>query len=463
MAFVDPFIDPAHDDAPAARQYAMTDLACATRVHDEWGHKLRYCQAQSTWYVYSDGKWQRESLMGSQRMITETLVRQRIAHPEHQGDPTSASFVKKVTFHAMAMLAIAPEDFDRVYGVINFKNGVLDLRTGELMDHSPGLFLTQQVNYEWRPGADYSLWKKHLSLMFHGDEELVDLFQLLVGMSLWGAADRDQLFIHLKGKGRNGKGVALRMIGKALGNYYLSAPINLFSLAEGSHSTEYMSLKGTRFVGCSEMGTGKLNVGVLKMLTGGDQVTARAIRANPVTFDNTWVLFLATNYALNTTGDAGDALWERYLPLQCGEPIPEAMRDNLIEQKLDAEVMSSGIMRWMVDGCLMWQEMGQHIPIPDKVRAWRGEERESSDVFGSFIDEVIDVTYDQSHKITLQQLAIAFETWRIANNENLRMSSKLISADLRSRYGLTVKAGAGNRRTAFGLRFKQGDGTGTGM
>lgn len=459
MAFVN--IPPPPPPPPQPQHlYPLTDLGTATMVSDLYGDKLRYSQTEECWYIYSGGRWCRENLKGSQRMITEACMMQRIAHPQHQGDLTSASYCKKVEYHARALLAISSDEWDKVTGVLNFRNCVLDLRTGEHLDHSPGLFLRQQIPYDYNPKADYSEWRKHLQVMTKGDQELQDLLQLLVGATLWGGSDRDQLFIHLRGKGRNGKGVFIRTLGKALGGYYVAAPINLFSLSEGAHSTEYMALKGSRMVGCSEMGTSKLNIGALKLMTGGDDITARAMRSNPVTFANTWLIWMATNYSLNTTGDSADALWERYLPILLGEAIPEAERDNTIEERLYGEVISSGIIRWAIDGCLMWREMGSKIPIPQSVRAWRNEERESSDVFGTFMIEMIEITGNQTQKITLQDIALSYETWRIANNETLKMSSKLIAADLRSRYGLEVKSGSGNRRTAFGLRFLRSGGTG---
>lgn len=438
----------------APRQvYPCTDMGVATRMSDEQGHRLRYCQTEDCWYVYANGRWAKENLRGSQRMATETCLAQRIDNPEHQGDLTAAGFIKRILYHAQGFLAVSPVEFDQLTGILNFQNGTLDLRTGELMEHHPGHFLTQQIPYSWDPGADCSVWMQHLNIMTKGDKEIQDLLQLLVGATLWGGSDRDQIFVHLLGKGRQGKGVFIRTLGKALGDYYTAAPINLFTMAESAHTAEYMTLKGSRMVGISEIGTNRLNIGALKMLTGGDDITARAMRQDPITFTNTWISWFATNYSLNTTGDAGDALFERYVPIQLGDMIPEAERDNLIEEKLQPEVMSGAIIQWAVEGCLMWQQMDNKVPLPERVRSWRGEQRENSDIFGAYVEESLEITGSQMDKVILQDLAISYETWRLSNNELFRMSSKMISADLRARYGVTVKAGAGNRRTAYGLRF----------
>lgn len=448
MAFVDLPVP-----AQPQQQWPGTDLGLASRVAHEYGDRLRFCQSEQCFYVYSGGKWEREKLKGSQRWITQTAMRHRVENPQLQTEVTTAGFIRRVAFHVEAFLAIDSADFDQVSGVLNFANGVLDLRSGDLLPHRSSLYLTQQIPYDYNPRAEYPAWKSHLDVMTKGNKEIQDMLQLLMGATLWGGPDRDQLFIHLRGKGRNGKGVFLRTLGKALGNYYLSAPINLFTMSETSHTAEYMSLKGTRMVACTEMGTNRLNMGPLKMMTGGDQITARAMRQDPVTFNNTWILWMATNYSLNTNGDSGDALWERYIGINLGEMIPEAERDNLIEEKLQREVISSGIIRWAVEGCLMWREMGSKVPIPDSVRKARSEERESSDIFGSYVEECLVITNQLRDKVTLQELAMSYETWRITNGEPLRMSSRQISADLRSRYGAIVKAGAGNRRTAYGVRL----------
>lgn len=429
--------------------WPATDFGCAQRLEHEHGHELRYCQPWNCYMVYANGRWVKENMKQSQRLATEVAADQQLA--TGATNLTRSDFIRKILFHSQTLMAIDPIEFDRITGILNFRNGTLDLTTGDLMDPNPDLYLTQQIEYDWRPGTPCPVWESHLDTMCKGNKELIDLIQILAGITLWGGVDREQVFVHLRGEGRNGKGVFMRVFGAALGDYALSAPLNLLTLAEGAHSTEYTTLRGKRFVSCSEMGTKKLNLGTLKVLTGGDDVTARAMRQNDVTFDNTWMIWIATNYSLNTTGDAGDALWERYVPINLGGMIPEDQRDFGIEKKLEIEVANSGILNWAVEGCLRWRQSG--LTLPDCVREWRAEERENADVFGTYVEERL--SFDPNARCLLSTLASDYAMWAAMNGELLKMSSKAIASDMRTRYGLKVAPGAKNQRFVYGVLIRQ--------
>lgn len=433
---------------PQPQLFAATDFGCAQRLQVDHAGDLRYCQPWGCFMVYEDGRWIRENKKQSQRFATEVALDQQLATGSN--NLTRSDFIKKILYHTQTLMAIEPEQFDRVTRVLNFKNGTLDLTTGDLVPHNPDLYLTQQIQYDWRPNTPCPVWESHLNTMCKGNKELIDLIQILAGITLWGDVNREQVFVHLRGEGRNGKGVFMRIMGQALGDYGLSAPLNLLTLAEGAHSTEYTTLRGKRFVSCSEMGTKKLNLGTLKVLTGGDDVTARAMRQNDVTFFNTWMIWIATNYSLNTTGDAGDALWERYVPINLGGMIPEEQRDVDIEKKLEIEVRNSGILNWAVEGCRRWQSSG--LVLPACVREWRLEERDNSDVFGAYVDERL--FFHPDARCQLSRLATDYSMWAAMNGELLKMSSKNIAADLRTRYGLKVAPGAKNQRFVHGVDIR---------
>ena len=42
--------------------------------------------------------------------------------------------------------------------LVNCQNGMLDMRTGELLPHDPSYLLLRQVAVEWNPDADTSAW-----------------------------------------------------------------------------------------------------------------------------------------------------------------------------------------------------------------------------------------------------------------------------------------------------------------
>jgi putative DNA primase/helicase len=67
--------------------------------------------------------------------------------------------------------------------------------------------------------------------------------------------------------------------------------------------------------------------------------------------------------------------WKRYFRLE--------ERDPELQEKLNAE--ASGILNWMIEGCLQWQRDGLSLPVSmrEDTEAYRHEQ----DVVGRFIDE----------------------------------------------------------------------------
>jgi len=129
-----------------------------------------------------------------------------------------------------------------------------------------------------------------------------------------------------------------------------------------------MALKGKRIVWASETGEGRhLNIGKVKWLTGEDTITARAPFAKrQITFSPTHTLFLLTNHKPHITAD-DYAIWQRVhlVPFNLSfidEPKTEyeRKRDPDLSKKLKEE--ASGILAWLVRGCLSWRIEGLNPP-----------------------------------------------------------------------------------------------------
>lgn len=100
--------------------------------------------------------------------------------------------------------------------IINVKNGRLDLKTGELMPHTPEAFDFQQVNATYDPRVYYDPLDHMLMRVFCGDYELYKLFEEILGYCLIKNCRMQKLVIFF-GEGNNGKSTLLRMLCGFLG------------------------------------------------------------------------------------------------------------------------------------------------------------------------------------------------------------------------------------------------------
>jgi phage/plasmid-associated DNA primase len=97
-------------------------------------------------------------------------------------------------------------------------------------------------------------------------------------------------------------------------------------------------------------------------------------------------LWLAANHKPVIRG-TDHAIWRRIRLIPFTVTIPEEERDGALPAKLRAEM--PGILRWAVEGCLLWQRDG--LGTPPAVRAATDGWRADSDVLGDFLDECCEL------------------------------------------------------------------------
>jgi phage/plasmid-associated DNA primase len=128
-------------------------------------------------------------------------------------------------------------------------------------------------------------------------------------------------------------------------------------------------------------------------------------------FAPTHLVLLITNHKPRANAE-DDALWNRIVLLpfnlrfvaQPTEP-DERQRDPHLRQKLTEE--RSGVLAWLVKGCMEWQRDG--LNIPDEVRASTDSYREEEDLIGQFIEECCFV--GSRATCTTKELYTTYRSW----------------------------------------------------
>ena len=88
--------------------------------------------------------------------------------------------------------------------LIAFKNGIYDIDTGELMDFSPDIIITNKVNHNFNPGAYSELADKTLDKLACGDTAVRALLEEAIGYCFYRRNELRKSFI-LTGDKKNGK------------------------------------------------------------------------------------------------------------------------------------------------------------------------------------------------------------------------------------------------------------------
>lgn len=434
----------------------------ADRFSRTYAAGLVYVEARKEWLQYDGTRWVVESTLlpwDLSREVCKALAIEASTdlelRPDQRGKVASL-LCSTQTIAAAERLARADRRHARAANIwdqqllmLNTPAGVVDLRSGELRAHDPRLYMTKKAGAA--PAAECPLWERFLDRVTGGDRELADFLQRFVGSCLSGLV-RDHRFIFLYGRGANGKSTFLNVLQRVLGEYAIAAPMQLFvETGVERHPTELARLEGARLVVAQEIEEGqRFKLALLKALTGGDPLTARLMRRDFFTFQPQCKLILAGNHKPSQR-HVDEALRRRLCLVPFTQTIPAAERDPDLPEKLWAE--AGGILRWAIDGCLMWQERGLAPPaaVVEATDAYLDDE----DIFRQWLDAHVE--RDSKAFTPVAELRASYQLWAEAMGERF-LGVKRFSQALED-HGFIRSRGEGNTvRGFFGgrLRLPQG-------
>lgn len=297
--------------------------------------------------------------------------------------------------------------FDARPDLLNCANGVVDLRTGQIRPHDPGLRFTRITSVDYDPAAEHRDWKQALGAL---PPEVADWMQTRIGQAATGHRPDDDVVTVCQGSGANGKSTMITGLRRALGEFYTLVSDRVILAHPGDHPTELMDLRGVRLAVIEELPEERrLNVQRLKKITDA-QINARLIAQNPITFDVTSSLLVTSNYrpAIEQT-DHGT--WRRLALVRFpytfdGENGDPTLRDRI---KRDSAVHRA-VLAWIVAGARRWYEADQVMPKPprqvaDDTRDWRV----GSDLaLGYWLDRLVA---DRDSHVRSAELLADFNQW----------------------------------------------------
>lgn len=432
-------------DEEKMRAYTFDDMGNAERFVDLFGENVRYCYTEKKWYFYNSMRWSVDNLGVILRMADKCVEAMKAeaklylqADEESGGDMAKAfekhmkssrsnkskkAMLNEIEHH----LPILPLQMDRYKMALNTPSGIINLKNGDVKAHNPEYYFTKITSVDCAEAADCPRWLAFLDDIFAGDKDLIRYIQKAVGYSLTGST-AEQCAFFLYGTGRNGKSTFIDVIRDVFGDYAANIQpetIMVKSSQSNAINSDIARLKGARLVTSVEPNEGvRLNEGLLKQLTGDDTVTARKLYSEEFEFKPEFKLWMATNHKPIIRGtDTG--IWRRIHMIPFDVQIPEDKVDKNLTHKLKAEM--TGIFKWCIDGCLMWQREGLQMPaaVLKSVREYRRE----MDVISAFIEDKCTL----EGTVQASTLYAAYVSWADSNNEYC-MSNTKFSTELAKRF-----------------------------
>jgi putative DNA primase/helicase len=443
--------------APSRERHKLTDYGNAQRFVDRHGDRVRYCHPWKHWIIWNGTHWEEDMTGEVMRSAKETArhifheaaneqdIDRRKALSKHAIKSEAAFSMKSLLLLAQSEpgIPIIPDQLDANHWLLNTVNGTVDLKTGQQHPHRKEDLLSKIVPVVYDSKAQCPLWESFLNRIMEGNQNLIKFLQKVVGYALTGST-REQCLFFLYGTGSNGKSVFLNTIKGMLGSYAMQIEAkSLMVKNSDSVNNDIARIKGARFVAANEgEDNQRLAEGFIKTLTGSDPVTARFLHAEYFTFVPTCKIFFSSNHKPRIKG-IDEGIWRRIRMIPFHVTIPEEERDMQLPEKLREEW--PGILRWAVEGCLLWQQEG--LGIPEEVRMANDTYRSEMDVIASFIEDCCLV--NPLAKVQATQLYKIYQVWCEENGE-FPLSQRILGIRLRER-GFKAKKSTGNRTFYFGL------------
>ena len=362
-----------------------TEDALASAFTRRYQHDWRFVAAWGKWLMWDGLRWRQEETLAATDLIRHVCrhASVRCENPKIAAKLAAASTVSGVERLARPdrRHAGTTEEWDAEVWLLNTPGGVVDLRTGRVRPHDRLDRMTKIATAT--PKENCPVWKAFLADITANDSELMSYLQRMAGYCMTGVTSEHALFF-LYGTGANGKSVFINVLSTILGDYTANAPMDTFMETRSDrHPTDLAGLRGARFVSATETEQGRRwNESKIKEITGGDRVSARFMRQDFFTFIPHFKLVIAGNHK-PAIRNIDEAMKRRMHMIPFTVTIPPEKRDGQLTEKLLKE--RDGILAWMLEGCLAWQQNG--LTRPEKVVSATEEYFESEDALGRWLEE----------------------------------------------------------------------------
>jgi len=154
--------------------------------------------------------------------------------------------------------------------IINLQNCLYNIKEKKFFEHTPSIFSTIQLNFNFILEASAPKFVKFLKDIFGGDQEVIDFVLKIMCYFLILDYSFQKVFVFY-GSGRNGKSVLANIIRELVGPANIGA-LPMHDIANKNFAVANLKNKLVNI--SSELGSDELGMSMLKRLSGGDQISA---------------------------------------------------------------------------------------------------------------------------------------------------------------------------------------------
>jgi putative DNA primase/helicase len=405
----------------------LTDTGNGRRLIDSFGPAVRYTPGLG-WFHWDGGYWKPDIENLEMQELSKRLapiIASEVVNYEDadkqadvmrwalqaKSNSRIAGSIESATSDPRVLVGVDTWDSDEtLMGVLN---GVIDLRTGELLKGRPDLHITRRAPVAYTPGIRNVKWEQFLDFATGGDKELQEWIQKAAGYSLTGLRTYDVMFL-VYGPPGSGKNTLVEALVKCMGTQQYAWPLDSSILAQGdgqAHGSDlyhWAELRGRRMVWVDELPDNeRMKENSVKKLTGSSEISARSPGEKPFTFQSRAKLWVTTNHRPIINDDA---MWRRIRPIPLNK-VPESPDPELKSYIFDPEGGLPAVLSWAVEGAikLLGSSARDGLGWCSAVAEAADMYRKNEDRFGIFINE--ETKEMEGGTIPVKHLYAIYRAW----------------------------------------------------
>lgn len=300
------------------------------------------------------------------------------------------------------LMTMHPEDthkphmLDNEENLVNFKNGMVNIITKQVLPHDPKYLSLQQRQLTFAPSKDYSLndcpmFANYLRMLTDENEDRMALLLEYAGAVLSNVdGSKYKSILHLVGAGDSGKSQYPKLLSRLIGEEYATAT----KFVKLDNRFQEQILVGKRLVYDPDVDLNTIGGNALIMnVTGNDNILIERKGRDPFEYHYRGFLLECSNEMPKTRGNHSQAYYNRLLICTCPNPVPIEKQDkSLVDNILKNE--SAAIVGTCLEYYKQTIDRNYRFTIPSDNSSIIAELKRDNDPITEFLDDCCKL-YDQ--------------------------------------------------------------------
>lgn len=320
--------------------------------------------------------------------------------------------------------------------LIGFPNGIYDLKKHELRDGIPEDYVSKCCNVNCIPFNEDDDYVEEIDTYMKQvfpDHDVREYMWFYLCTCLQGHNAEEKFHIWT-GCGANSKSKLLEFFINTIGNYAHKFPITLLTCkraASNAANPELAMARGARFCYCEEPDEDtRINVGLMKEMTGNDMIFARPLYSEPIQFRPQFKLNLLCNQ-LPKVPPHDKGTWRRLRKVEFPSEFVE-YEPKMPHQFPCDPYLSEKLVYWRETFMSMLlqyykryhSELSGKLIAPPSILEATAQYQRDSDAYVEFLETHYIITHEPTDQVEFDEIYDNFKIWYNDYYNSLKIPSK---------------------------------------